>query len=197
VDDGTVAITITLFGWATEWIGEITEAATQALNGHAPTPDAAGLRLPVRDRVLTMPEPPDLPTAWLAGVPALLDFRSPVVFREGDRAHVTLADLPLRLADRLESLAPWMGVRLRVEAAALKALADTLPRDESGLRPFSGLRRSHPQGRRIPVEGRVGPLLLGPPPPILLPLLLLGQWAHVGSRAALGQGRYVLRPLAA
>ncbi|MQX38169.1 CRISPR system precrRNA processing endoribonuclease RAMP protein Cas6 [Roseospira navarrensis] len=194
-DDTTVTVTNSLFGWAVDWIGEVAEAATQALNGHAPTPAAHRLRLPVRSRAITVLEGIPDPTAWPDDAPAVLDFRTPVLFRDGDRPHATLADLPLRLADRLEALAPWMGVRLRVKAAALQALAETLPRDESGLRPFAGMRRSHPQGRRVPVEGRVGPLLLGAPPPMLVPYLVLGQWTHVGSRAGLGQGRYSLRPL--
>lgn len=197
VDAATVTVTLTLFGWAADWIGEVTEAATQALNGHAPSPVPSRLRLPVRYRALTEPAALPDPADWPAGTPAVLEFHSPVLFRAGGRPHETLATLPQRLAERLEALAPWMGVRLRVEAAGLQAMAESLPRDESALRPVARDRFSHPQERTIPVQGRVGPLLLGSPPAALMPLLLLGQWTHVGSHAALGQGRYSLRPLIA
>lgn len=193
---GKVAIRITLFGWATEWIGEVAEAATQALAGNAPGGEPhRPLRLPVLDRSMAEPEAPPDPDAWPDGAPALLVFETPVLFRQRDRAHDTLETLPLRLAERLESLAPWFGARLRVDAAALIALGGTLPRDESGLRPWTGDRSSVRQPGRIPVQGRFGPLVIGPPPAILRPLLLLGQETHVGSNAALGQGRYSLRPL--
>jgi hypothetical protein len=195
-DPGTVEIRITLLGWATEWIGEMAEAATQALNGNAPGGEAnRTLRLPVLDRCMAEPETPANPDTWPEGAPALLVFETPVLFRQRGRAHDTLETLPLRLAERLESLAPWFGVRLRIPAASLQAMQATLARDESSLRPWRGERTSVRQGGRLPVEGRFGPLVIGPPPPVLRPLLMLGQWTHVGSNAALGQGRYALRPL--
>ncbi|SDH79750.1 CRISPR system precrRNA processing endoribonuclease RAMP protein Cas6 [Roseospirillum parvum] len=190
-----LAITIRLFGWAGEWAGEVAEAATQALSGAAPGGEAQRrLALDIRGREMGVWEgAPDLD--WPPGVPALVVFQTPVVFRAGQRAHPTLAGLPLRLADRLQSLAPWMGVRLTVEAAALKRLESDLERDERGLQPWRGWRGSVRQPRPVPVEGRVGSLLLGPPPAPLLPLLVLGQWTHVGSHAALGQGRYRVSPV--
>lgn len=70
--------------------------------------------------------------------------------------------------------------------------AESVATAASDLRMCLPSRYSARQGTRIPLHGFVGTLAVTGRLRPLLPLLVAGEWVHVGKGAAMGQGRYRL-----
>lgn len=189
-DTRDLRIVLTLFGIATDWAGEascaLIRAARSGLDG------AEGRRpLEIISRDVALTE--GAPLADLSAG-AILRFESPVSLRQGGQHHVTPGSMITSLANRINGLARWQGARLSLDPEALKAEAEALgARAEwRDAETSSWRRQSRAQGRRTQFEGVTGDLLLPAPGPGVTALLSIGEWTHLGSRAALGMGRYHL-----
>lgn len=189
-ESGDLIVTMTLFGIAADWAGEAADGLVRAMRRGL---DEGGRRrvLSVTDRALGVSE--GLPVADLSRG-AVLEFLSPVALRSGSAEHVEPAAMITSLANRVGGLARWHGVQLALDAAALKAEAAALAAEAewSGAEALSWRQRSLAQDRSRMMVGVTGALLLPPPTPGIAALLSIGAETHIGSRAALGMGRYRL-----
>lgn len=127
---------------------------------------------------------------------ALLEFETPYASRSGRWVMGTTANLMARLAQRVSLLARWQDCRAEADWGALNEGAGRLRFHDRDLRPRRWYRYSARQGRRIPMLGLAGTLLLEGDLTPYLPLLAIGETCHVGSHASLGMGRYRLRVMA-
>jgi hypothetical protein len=183
-------VVLTIFGMAADWAGEAADGLVRALRAGL---DSGGKRRPftVANREIGMAG--GIPTAPLAAG-ASLRFRSPVALREGSRAHVEPAAMITSLANRVSGLARWHGVRLEIDAAALKAEAQRLGQAAEWVEaaPVAWRRGSAAQQRQHGMVGLVGEMHLPPPSASVAALLSIGAVAHIGSRTTFGMGRYDL-----
>lgn len=97
-----------------------------------------------------------------------------------------------RLGALLEAFEDWSPASYSFapvleEAAALRCT-------EQRLRINSLERYSERQGRKHPLTGLVGELVLADIPASLWPFLVVGQWIHVGKGSTFGMGKYILEP---
>lgn len=183
-----LAVTLGLVGFASECLEEV--AAALVLAWRRRIPDVAGSR--IVDRRIGSREGVAVPDA-----PAvILEFVSPleIRFKGGGPAteEAALWSLFSSLGNRVAGLARWQDAEVAADWGVLRAQAGGVALTCLANDALRWERRSHRQGRRIPMAGE-RPVLklegaLGP----FLPWLALGAVTHVGSHAALGMGRYRL-----
>lgn len=178
--------------------GRIRLASVEALHGEAPEVVwRPGRRLP---------QPGPAP-AWLGGAPCpaaealRLTFTSPVRLKVGGRpcAAPSLVDLVRALARRVTAFARLHGRfddALQQQLHAAIDLARGLDVHEARFTPAVRERYSARQGRRIPLEGVLGRLVVGAGWEPLWPLLDAGRLLHVGKNATHGLGAYRLEAAA-
>jgi hypothetical protein len=189
-DGSDLLVHLTLFGIAGEWAGEAADALVRGLRAGL---DGPGARVPLGIAGRAIERADHLQPIDLVGG-AILRFVSPMALRDGQTLHVQPASLLTSLANRVGGLALWQGRGLKLDAAQLKTEAERLGAGAEWHRATqSNWRRgSRIQGRQMEMAGVVGDLHLPPPSPTLAALLRLGMECHVGSRTALGMGRYQL-----
>ncbi|MBB4285425.1 CRISPR system precrRNA processing endoribonuclease RAMP protein Cas6 [Roseospira goensis] len=191
-------VTLSLFGFATDWAEGVADALVRALRGGlGGGADGARLTLEPRHRAIVTPEPPApvMPEVVEPGLGVVaLTVRTPLVLRR--RSALVLDPLALltSLSRRAEGFARWHDTALTVDGDALAETASALTLDGQGLSPAGWTRGSARQpGRSIPVTGVVGRLVLRGPPEALAragALLALGSRFGAGGHAAQGMGRY-------
>lgn len=186
----SVLVRLRLFGAAGFWIDQVREALLEALAG------GIAFRLGGRQHVPLEPLECAQRRTGLTDPPercgeAVLVFRTPIVVRAGHRLSGSPRAVLWSAVTRLRGLAPWQGVRLAVDEAALEADLAAAPALDD-VTTVSLRRHSQRQGDvAIPVTGLLGRQRLWAPGAIL-PFLAAGADTHIGSHAALGFGRYDL-----
>lgn len=190
-DGADLILTITLFGLAVNWAGEAAEAMVRALRGGLDLRGDRKLVLEVSDRDIGLSIGQTLPGP-MAG--AVARFITPLQMREGADLHVKPGSLLKSLALRLSGLARWQGANLTLDLEALKADAAELDarsvwQDD---RVQMWTRGSVAQGRKIPVAGMTGALVLPPLGAQGAGILSMGCHTHAGSKLSIGMGRYIL-----
>lgn len=190
-DSADLILTITLFGLASNWAGEAAEAMVRALRGGLDLRGDRKQLLDVTDRDIGLSIGQTLPGP-MAG--AIAQFLTPFQMREGADLHVKPGSLLKSLALRLSGLARWQGGSLALDLEALKAEAEDLDarsvwQDD---RVQMWMRGSVAQGRKIPVAGLTGALVLPPLSAQVAGILSMGCHTHAGSKLSIGMGRYVL-----
>jgi hypothetical protein len=194
-DGADLVLRLTLFGLATDWTEMVAEALVRALRG----PLSLGASLAIVDRRYWSEEGVGVPEARSA---LIMAFATPLQLRPRRRAadeagagEGGFVSLMMSLGNRLSGLARWHDALLEADWQALKAQAAGLEVRPLTRVPVGWQRYSRRQRRWIPAAGVETVLLvqgeLDPAGP-LLHLLVLGESAHVGSHATLGQGRYEL-----
>ncbi|KAA5603779.1 CRISPR system precrRNA processing endoribonuclease RAMP protein Cas6 [Roseospira marina] len=191
-------ITLSLFGFATDWAEGVAEALVRALRaGVGSGVDGARLTLEPGRRDIVTPEPPTpvMPEVLGPGLGSVaLDVRTPLVLRRKSALVLDPLALLTSLSRRAEGFARWHDTALTVDGGALAETAAALTLDGQELRPAGWTRGSARQpGRGIPVTGVVGRLVLRGPPEALAragALLALGGRFGAGGHAAQGMGRY-------
>ncbi|SDF10078.1 CRISPR system precrRNA processing endoribonuclease RAMP protein Cas6 [Rhodospira trueperi] len=191
-------VTLSLFGFATDWAEGAADALVRALRGGiGGGADGTRLTLEPQHRTIITPEPPApvMPEEVGPGLGAVaLTVRTPLVLRR--RSALVLDPLALLtgLSRRAEGFARWHDTALTVDGDALAETASALTLDGQGLSPAGWTRSSARQpGRSIPVTGVVGRLVLRGPLAALAragALLALGDRFGAGGHAAQGMGRY-------
>ena len=192
-----LTLRLTVFGFACDWVDSAGEALIAAVREGNPLRQAPHQRQndsvapTIRRRRIETAESVALPESARV---AELDFVTPLCLRDRDVAGFGgPGSLIASLGNRVSGLARWQDCTVEADWRALIAQAETLSCDASGLRPVRWTRGSARQGgRKIPMEGLAGRLVLEGDLTPLLPLLVLGAIAHVGSHAALGLGAYSL-----
>lgn len=188
-----MALRLTLFGFATDWLESAADAWILALRGGVAMPNGLHAALEPLDRRVTIHEgltPPPPPAA------AILRFVTPLCLRRGGATHGEVGSLFASLGNRLSGLSRWQDSTLAADWRGLKQHAATLTIDAAALRPMAWQRHSARQGdTSIRMEGLRGPIALSGDLAPLWPLLTLGVLTHAGSHAAQGLGRYTLEPL--
>lgn len=194
-ESGRMALRLTLFGFATDWLESAADAWIMALRSGVAMPDGLHAALESLDRRITVHEGLPLSPPPAA---ARLTFVTPLCLRRGGATHGGVGALFSSLGNRLSGLARWQDTTVAADWRGLKDHAATLQIDESGLRPVAWRRHSARQGDTpIRMEGLRGVVTLSGDLAPLWPLLTLGALTHAGSHAAQGLGRYELEPLAA
>lgn len=189
-----MALRLTLFGFATDWLESAADAWVLALRGGVAMPNGLHAALEPLDRRIAVHEglPPSAPPTA-----AILRFVTPLCLRRGGATQGDVGALFSSLGNRLSGLARWQDTAVAADWRGLKAHAATLTIDASRLRPTAWQRHSARQGDApIRMEGLRGAVTLTGDLAPLWPLLTLGALTHAGSHAAQGLGRYGLEPLA-
>ena len=192
VDRDLVRVRLIVFGQAMFWARQVRDAMIAAMVG------GISLRSGSRRRVVF--EPMEVETEVSEGLDcpsiardAVLVLKSPLVLRHGRSLKIDAHSLTSALFARAEGLARWQGVALLDPPSSLTQLADEISVEGHDLLPIRFERHSRRQaGRSIPVTGTVGRISMQGQLQRLLPYLVIGSVAHVGSHAALGMGRYEL-----
>ena len=193
---GDLDVTLTLFGFANDWLPAAAEAMTAALAQGVDWRGATGLFVPkieILGRRLTQTEgvtPPPPAHAYR------LDFLSPLALTGADPREKP-ASLITGLALKIEALARWHDVTLGTafDRQSLAARARALDYRFSDGDTVTWTRGSRRQDRAIPMRGFVGQLEIGGTDAMFADLgamLALGATCHIGADAAFGCGRYEL-----
>lgn len=188
-DGQDLIVRLTLFGFASDWTEEATDALVRACR-------AVPGRLEVIDRRYWSEEA--LAEA-AASESLVLAFETPLEIRhkEGARADAagssfTLKSLVATLANRVSGLARWQDAALVTDFRALTEQAVVLPVQVLDHLPDRWRRFSRRQGQWIPMGGRRLVVLIEGDLAPLMPLLAIGETCHAGSHASLGLGRYTM-----
>ncbi|SMH30323.1 CRISPR system precrRNA processing endoribonuclease RAMP protein Cas6 [Azospirillum agricola] len=188
-----MALRLTLFGFATDWLESAADAWVLALRGGVAMPNGLHAALEPLDRRIAVHE------GVAASAPpaaARLHFVTPLCLRRGGTTHGGVGSLFTSLGNRLSGMARWLDTTVVADWRSLKEHAATLTIDASSLRPLAWHRHSARQGDApIRMEGLRGTVTLTGDLGPLWPLLTLGALTHAGSHAAQGLGRYSMEPL--
>ena len=192
VTSSAVEVRLVVLGQAMFWAQQARDAMIAALAG--------GITLRSGSRRRVVFEPLELETEVTEGLvcpavgrDAVLVLRSPLVLRHGRSLKIDAHALTSALHARAEGLARWQGLQLLDPLFSVTSTAKQFTVEGHDLLPIRFFRHSRRQvGRSIPVTGTVGRLALKGNLADLMPYLVIGSVAHVGSHAALGMGRYEL-----
>lgn len=186
-DGADLLVSLTVFGFATNWMEAGVEAMTAGLRRGLRFPGRVEILNPVERKIVThdgvRPPPPS--------EHAVLAFVTPLTIRSGAAVSGSLAALVPALGNRVSGLARWQDAEAVADWRALKRAAATLHINGDGAGP-TRWRRTARSGGAHALTGIVGPVGFSGDLTRVLPLLVLGQTCHVGSHAALGMGRYKL-----
>jgi len=184
-------VTLTVFGFATDWIAAGSEAFTRALLELVDWHGQTGLYLPsprVTTRVLrsatgVVPSP--------AARRAELEFLSPLVLANADPRERP-SSLLTGLGARISGLARWHDVSVDrlTDWKTLKARAAALDYSFEDIELCKWARGSTRQDRHIPMSGMLCRLGIEGDLGILTILLTLGETSFMGGDTAFGCGRY-------
>lgn len=191
---GALHVSLTVFGFATEWMPAIVETMTCALQHDV---DWAGeTRLFVPDICIAGRSFYAQDGIDIAAEPAMamaLDFVSPLALTGAD-PRIKPASLIIGLARRIAALARWQDLLLSDPAIdALCAGARLLSYDFEDFQEVRWRRGSKRQDRWIPMHGYLCRLIISGEnavPPDLDLLIRLGATCHIGADVAFGCGRY-------
>jgi CRISPR-associated endoribonuclease Cas6 len=193
---GDLEVTLTLFGFANDWLAAAVEAIAAALAHDVDWRGRTGLFVPrievVGRRVVeTLGIAPPPPATNF-----VLEFISPLVLTGVDPRERP-AILLTGLGQRLEALARWHDVTLgpAFERRALSVRVCDLDYRFRNCDTVSWTRGSRRQDRAIPMRGLIGIMEIGGvsiSDAELGLLLALGATCHIGADVAFGCGRYAL-----
>jgi hypothetical protein len=193
---GDLEVTLTLFGFANDWLAAAVEAIAATLvrdvdwrgrtNLFVPRIEIVGRRV-VETSGLALPPP---------ATNFVLEFISPLALTGVD-PRGRPAVLFTGLGQRLEALARWHDVTLgpAFERQALSVQVRDLDYRFSDCDIISWTRGSRRQDRAIPMRGLMGTMEIGGASSSdreLGILLALGTTCHIGADVAFGCGRYAL-----
>ncbi len=157
---------------------------------------------------ITLENLPASPTACPGQVPAVrLDLTTPLFLKEsaepGRKARAVLKPTfgqllraSLRTVGRAFAAFGDGGLNDRVDFAALKTLAESVPTQASFWEPFTQRHCSNRSGQRYDLIGVIGGAVFGPVPLCLIPWLLWGGRLGVGEHRVTGAGCWELTLLA-
>lgn len=194
--DGDLDVTLTMFGFATDWAPAALEAMTAALRNDVDWRAGSGLFLPraaIAGRRMRESEGLTLPPPASAFT---LEFLSPLALSGADPRERP-ASLIVNLARRLEGLARWQDATLagQLDMAEIASIAHGLDYEFRDAHKVEWLRGSRRQDQSVPMRGLMAALEISGQAashPDLAALLALGASCHIGADIAFGCGRFEL-----
>lgn len=186
---GGLTFRLTVFGFACDWFAAVREVFIEAVQDRIWQPSS-----PPRRIAHVSYETVDADQLEALGpVPPCveLDFLSPFDVRGEDPLNDP-ASLIGRLARRIDGMVRWMDAELDVDWAALSNHWRGLDAHFIEADPITTRRFSRRQNREIVNETALGRLALSGDLRPIWPLLVLGQYTHVGRGAVSGYGLYRL-----
>lgn len=190
-DARTLSVALTLFGFAGFWRREARDAMVAALSAGLPLREHGRLRVPYLLADLAWGRTESIEVEEAAADTLLVRLRTPLCLRASAAIENNLDDFVMSLVNRLSGLARWQGVRIESDWGAWRELSKRLRIGIVEHGAYVSTRFSSAQpGRSIPHVGILGAFTLEGPLAALTPLLMLGETAHAGARAAFGFGRY-------
>lgn len=189
-EGSNLTITLSLFGVATDWVGEAADALVRALREGL---DGRMGRRPIKVIEREIDRADGIPIADLSSG-AMIAFHTPFVLRSDQTGHVDPVSLFTGLGNRLSGLARWHGFALSLDPTALKHDAVYAGASSEWIDPkaIAWTRGSVAQGKKNPMAGVIGVLLTPPLSSLLASLVSIGAYTHAGARTTMGQGRYSL-----
>lgn len=193
---GDLDATLTLFGFANDFLPAAVEAMTAALAHDVDWRGQTGLFVPRIDITGRRVVETEGITPPLSARGFVLRFVSPLALSGADPRERP-ASLFTGLGQRLESLARWHDATLGpgFDRPRLAERARALTFDFGECDSVSWTRGSRRQDRAIPMRGLITGLEIGGPgaaDPAVGAMLALGATCHIGADAAFGCGRYEL-----
>lgn len=195
--NGHLDVSLSLFGFAVDWMPAAIEAMTAALQQDVDWRGRTSLFIPrieILSRHVRASEEPTLPEAPVCG--AQLTLLSPLALSGVDPRERPGA-LLMGLLARVEALARWHDATLAetVDQKALGTLSRALTYDWREVVPVRWARGSKRQDRELTMRGLVGELEISAQEPFgsdVLSLLAIGERCRFGADVAFGCGRYAL-----
>lgn len=180
-------LTARLFGFASDYLGEVSDALIRALK-RGLTGIAPG-GLVVSDRQFRASDGLDIPAIHAQ---AELRFHTPLLIRgPNPERSVEPAAFLRGLVHRVDGMARCHGLRLEKGLAlALLEAAASVESNWEQAEQLSWRRRAVQQGRDVPMKGALGTLYLRGNLAPFAALIGIGALTFAGSRTAFGQGRY-------
>ena len=193
---GDLEVTLTLFGFANDWLAAAVEAMAAAIAHDVDWRGQTGLFVPriniagrrvVESEGIPLPPPADA---------FVLDFLTPLALTGSDPRDRP-SSLLTGLGQRIEALARWHDLTLGSDfaRAALAPRVRELDYRFGDCDLVSWIRGSRRQDREIPMRGLVGKMEISSVGAIdrdVGIMLALGATCHIGADAAFGCGRYTL-----
>lgn len=190
-DARTLTVTLSLFGFAGFWRKQAREAMAAALAAGLPLRERGRMRVPYRLLDVAWGRSESVPVPDQAADTLLIRLRTPLCLRASGAIENNLDDFVMSLVNRLSGLARWQGVRIDTDWSGWRDLSKRLRIGivEHGAYVSERFSSAQPD-RRIPHVGVLGAFTLEGPVAAVMPLLILGETAHAGARAAFGFGAY-------
>jgi len=183
-----LCVSVLLFGRASDYAGEVSDALVRSLRGGLSLGRAMQVR--VMDRSLS--EVIGVPPSNIR-VQSTLRFVTPFLARKGsDDPHISPPTFLSGLIDRVDGMAQWHGAKLDCDFLALKAAAREVDGAWTDVEAVDWKRFSLPQKTSVPMQGAIGRMHLRGALGAFSDFLRIGALVHAGSRTSWGQGRYVI-----
>ncbi len=186
-------ITISLFGFASEWQADIRTALVGAIRKNIDWQRLAkntfipnDLKYQVYTKEISINKSMHVPNS------IILDFITPVDCKNTDPAE-NPASVLHRLASRLYLLARWYELGVDVDWKTLSNAWRALVINIESEKPHTLVRNSKRARTQYKISGRRLSLTLEGDLSLLWPLLLMGEQAHIGRGTSAGLGRYKLK----
>lgn len=192
-DGPDLVLTISLFGFASQWLGDVRAAMLGAVRERMEWRRLAGGRFLPRDLVVSLRQHQISAVAAGEQAPAdcVMRFITPVDCKNTDPLDRPVSILS-RLASRLYLMARWQDVAIEVDwrqiSAAWRALEINVIKQER----HKITRDSGRTSTRFFIPGRLLDVELSGNLQAVWPLLKLGEVVHVGRGTVAGLGRYKL-----
>lgn len=195
--NGHLDVSLSLFGFAVDWMPAAIEAMTAALRQDVDWRGQTSFFIPrieILGRHVRASEGPVLPEEAVRG--AQLTLLSPLALSGVDPRERPGA-LLMGLLARVEALARWHDATLAdtIDHKALGMLSRELAYDWRDIVPVRWARGSKRQDRQLTMRGLLGELEITAQEPFgsdVLSLLALGERCRFGADVAFGCGRYAL-----
>ncbi len=187
-----VYASVSLFGFAGFWLPDAAAALAGALEGGVSLSEQGRMRVPLTCIEAREERQAGFMPPLYSVREARLHFRTPLRLRRGDTLATTAASILIGLANRAARLAPWQGARLDVNWNEVHTRARLLSIDMSDLHPYHWARGTQRAGRRLPVLGLLGSLVLRGDLDFWTPFLQIAAAANFGAHASVGLGAFDL-----
>lgn len=188
-----IAVQLKIFGFACHWADEAALALCEGLKGGIALKRGCQ-RIPLPVKSVQTNHFNGVRTPDSGHHNALLQFRSPLVYRDHDATKADVSKWPMALLRRIRALARWNDFDLSFDESRFRTALRQLRIDDNEMILTTWQRRSqhHRKGPQH-VLGRTGPLRISGPLDEWMPVFALGEVCHA-SGGSLGLGSFDLIP---
>lgn len=179
-------VSLTLVGFAGDYLGEVGDALVRALRRGLSGPE----RMVLEPEQRQFHERLGLPDSGIRHQ-ARLDFVTPLLIRNSNEgAHIEPGAVLRSMIHRGDAFARWCGVELDADFPALLEATKRVEGAWAGVDVQEWKRGAVQQQRIVPMEGALGRLHLRGDLAPFAPFIAMAQVYHCGARTAWGLGRF-------